>query len=485
MKGEKEKTQQALPGPLPSTASMKQVSSQQSSLVTLQRMAGNQAVTRLLSNPPVAVSRRDALWHSLDTFVQQGDYADAAATLNEFSNSDISLVLRQLHPSHLEKLRDAALGAKAGWSARVVLSIDHRVTEIQEAERVRRLEESFDIAVLMGQWKDAAIYLNGFNDYDIVRKLRPLGDAKIKEIAAAAPSGYFRVARIGLAMLQETVSAKSAVSSSAAQTSPLVQVTTIVGAGLPLISGQGPLRTPGLSIEPMKSPGFGPESFRTPFVEPPPTVQIPMKTPGLGTGAPAIDPLPAGATAEIRLASAVGRILVVSAEVAQAAAIPLTLGAMGISDTNLEENTRQLRVSTVERMRKIVDDVNRRLTDALRVPDLKLIRDKSPGLFDAALQRSTDDIVLAIRLLKLAYGIAVEKYVADAVASDPFLNSVLDYVAGPNRADFYGKGFMRGLNFDVTTRRDRDRHTDPNLRPRYGENLITITYHPPWAEEGW
>src|SRR5262249_13691812 len=150
-------------------------------------------------------------------------------------------------------------------------------------------------------------------------------------------------------------------------------------------------------------------------------------------------------------------------------ALPLALGAAGWSDTNMEAQTSHLRVSTIEQVRKIVQEVNHRMAESLRRPDFTLIRDKAPGLFNAALERSTTNLGLAVRLLKLAYGIVVEKFVAEAVARDPFLGEVFDYVAGPNRADFYGKDFMRGLNLDITTRRDVNRHTDPNLRPRYGE----------------
>jgi hypothetical protein len=250
--------------------------------------------------------------------------------------------------------------------------------------------------------------------------------------------------------------------------------------------GQGPLRAPGLTVDPVRAPGFGPNSFRTPFVEPPPTVQIPARAPGLPT-APAVDPLPAGVSAEVRLATAMGRILAVGTEVVSAIALPVMLGAEGWSDTNMESLNRNLRVSIVEGLHKTVLEVNRKMADALRRQDFSLIRDKAPGLFDAALKNATDNIGLAIALLKLAYGIALEKLVADAVLQDAFLKQYLEYVGGPNRADFYGKkgGLMGGLMFDVTTKRDVGRHIDPIRRPRYGEHLIPVPYQPPWAEDGW
>jgi hypothetical protein len=428
------------------------------------------------------------MWHNLSLAVSYHQYEEAAVILNGFDERDIPLMVRQLQAIDWQPLRSAALKAMPGWSDRVVRGIDQVAAQANEAERVRILNQNFDTAAFVGRWEEAAVYLNAFNDYDIVRKLRPLGEVRIKEIAAAAPQGAFRVARIALGMLDEPATTRVQNPSRPAAAGQTTMILS-AAAGMPFLpqlqNPGGPFRAPGLEVVEIKTPGFGPGSFRTPFVEPPPTVQVPASLPGSGAGGAAIDPVAPGVSAEIRLASAMGRILMIGAEVAQAAAIPLTLGAMGISDTNLEASNRSLRVSTVERMRKIVDDVNHRLSEALDRKDFQLIRDKVPGLYNAALDRSVYDLGLAIRLLKLAYGITVEKLVAEVALRDPFLSSVLDYVAGPNRADFYGKGFMRGLNFDVTTRRDRDRHTDPNLRPRYGENLITITYHPPWAEGGW
>src|SRR5207237_2916646 len=112
-----------------------------------------------------------------------------------------------------------------------------------------------------------------------------------------------------------------------------------------------------------------------------------VQAPGVPT-APAFDPLPAGASAEIRLAAALGRVLSIGTEVVGAIALPLMMGAEGWSDTDMEAQNRRTRVSVVEGLHKTVLETNRRLADALRRQDFSLIREKAPGLFDAALRNA-------------------------------------------------------------------------------------------------
>ena len=439
------------------------------------------------------VSQREQMRYNVLQAIDAHAYLDAAIIMNGFSQEDLDTIVRSLPPQHLGPLRAAAVDGMPSWSDRVVHSVDSAAAAANEVERVRKLNEAFDAAVLMKDWANAAIHLNAFNDGDIVRKLKPLGPDTLEAIAAAAPDWAFRITRIARGMIPEPAHPAAPPSTASGPSYSAPAAGAVGAAGMVVLGkdalglGQGPLRAPGLAVDPVKAPGFGPNSFRTPFVEPPPTVQIPARAPGLPT-APAIDPLPAGVTAEVRLASALGRILAVGTEVVGAIAVPLTMGAEGWSDTNMEALNRNLRVSIVEGLHKKVLEVNRSMADALRRQDFSLIRDKAPGLFDAALKNATpENLGLAIALLKLAYGIALEKHVADAVLQDEFLKQYLEYVGGPHRADFYGKkgGLMGGLMFDVTTRRDVDRHIDPIKRPRYGEHLIPVPYQPPWAEDAW
>jgi hypothetical protein len=476
----------------PAPVSSSPLSAATARVQSLQSTAGNRATAQALQP---ALSKKEESWHNIYLAVESQRYSEAAAMLNELGDADLLMFLQQLQPSQLPLIRQAAPEVLGGQAQRVVQAIDRLADLANKAEKARQIEEAYGIALLMQNWEQAAIQLNTYSDLEIVKKLEKLDGSAIRGIAAAAPRGMFRVARIALAMLPDSPRPASAPGVRPQNPAAGTSTTTIAIAGTapfvlgtnPLGTGGGPLQVPGLGTDPVKVPGFGPDSFRTPFVEPPPAGQAPVRLPGTGVGTPAVDPLPPGVTAEIRLATAMSRLLAVSAQVVDAIALPLTLGASGISDTNMEAATRRLQVGIVEDMRKIVLDVNRRLGEALRRTDFRLIREKAPGLYNAAVQRADKDIELAIRLLKLAYGIAVEKFVADAIRNNPFLSQYLEYVAGPNRADFYGKKgtVLGGFLFDVTTKADVKRHTDPTLRPRYGENLITVPYQPPWNEDGW
>jgi hypothetical protein len=461
---------------------------------SLQRTAGNRATAQMLQP---SLSKREQSWHNIYLAVDAKRYGEAAAMLNQLGDADLLVFLRQLQPSSLRLIRQAAPETLGERAQRVIRAIDRLAALENEAERKRQIEEAYGIAVLMQNWEQVAIQLNNYSDQEIVRKLERLGTAAIRAVAAAAPRGTFRVARIALAMLPDSSRPANAPGVRASGAAGGSTTTTILAAGAmvplgdlkvgPTGTGGGPFQAPGLNTEPIETPGFGKGSFRNPFIEPPRPGQAPARLPSATVETPAVDPLPPGITAEIRLGSAMRRLLVVGTEVIGAIALPLELGAMGISDTNMEEATRRAQVGIVEDMRKIVLDVNQRLGEAIRRLDFHLIRQKAPGLYNAAVQRTDTDLLLAIRLLKLAYGITVEKLVADAIRSNPYLSQYLDYVAGPNRADFYGKKgtMLGGFLFDVTTKADVKRHTDPNLRPRYGENLITVPYHPPWNEDGW
>jgi N-acetylmuramidase len=60
-----------------------------------------------------------------------------------------------------------------GWSDRVTKPIDQLNPEVA---RVARLKFNYEISVEKGEWAKAAEYLNGFNDADIISKLKEFGD---------------------------------------------------------------------------------------------------------------------------------------------------------------------------------------------------------------------------------------------------------------------------------------------------------------------
>jgi RHS repeat-associated protein len=123
-----------------------------------------------------------------------------------------------------------------------------------------------------------------------------------------------------------------------------------------------------------------------------------------------------------------------------------------------------------ERFAGHVEMQNRRLAN-----NLILIQKYVPGLFNAIAQgRVTAEE--AVFLARIAYGIALEKMVAESVKKDPVLRPYLKYVAGANNPDWIGAGPAQGLHFDITTGADKQRHIEK--RP-YGENLIVHTYERP------
>jgi hypothetical protein len=485
---ERERKEAAATAP-PAAISTTAAAPAQARIVGLQKTAGNRAVTQRVTR--VAVPKRDQMRHDVDSAIRVGAYEEAAVILNGFDAPDLTDVLRGLLPSDLPKLRAASLVAMPGWSDPVVHAIDPLLAAAAEIDRVRRLSEAVDNAVVIGNWKDAAIRLNGFDDYDIAMKLAVLSSDTIERIGHAAPSWAYRVTRIAQAMTprqtaRPTKRPSAGLPASGQLTVQIAGASTLIpfgGTGLDI--GKGPLNAPGVGSQPIELPGLKGGYRHTPFIEPKP--QIPARAPApTGAPAPAVDPLPAGATAEVRLASALGRITF--AQAVNVVAVPLMLGAAGWHDTDVEKMSRGVRIRIVDSVQKIVNEQNRRMAEAMRKLDFTLIREKAPGLFNAALRLAVPETLgIAIALLKLAYGIALEKLVADVIKQDSYLSQYLKYVAGPRRADFEGIAgtVMEHLNIDVTTQRDTDPHKDPEKRPTYGENLIVIPYLPPWAEDSW
>jgi hypothetical protein len=103
-------------------------------VLSLQRTAGNQAVTSLVAQRSAhGPSQREQMWQNMYLAVDAGRYSEAAIILNGFDDNDIPRMVRQLHPRHWEPLRRAAITAMPGWSDRVVLEIDKVAADVEEA----------------------------------------------------------------------------------------------------------------------------------------------------------------------------------------------------------------------------------------------------------------------------------------------------------------------------------------------------------------
>ncbi|HEX7275528.1 MAG TPA: RHS repeat-associated core domain-containing protein, partial [Nitrososphaeraceae archaeon] len=79
-------------------------------------------------------------------------------------------------------------------------------------------------------------------------------------------------------------------------------------------------------------------------------------------------------------------------------------------------------------------------------------------------------------LANMQYGNAVERLAAEHINQSPLHRQLFQYVGGPSRPDFVGRGIGSGLNFDITTPRAINAHL---ARPGYGSGLQVCTYERP------
>jgi hypothetical protein len=126
----------------------------------LQSSSGNAAVQRLLASG-LAVQREPAaqLDAKYQAAVAGNDWTQAAILLNGFNDDDIKTRVAALQPNQVESMKQAT----PAWTWRV---------------RAPLLDRQYREAVAAGQWARAAIYLNGFNDDDIMARLKLLTHAQ-------------------------------------------------------------------------------------------------------------------------------------------------------------------------------------------------------------------------------------------------------------------------------------------------------------------
>ena len=207
----------------------------------------------------------------------------------------------------------------------------------------------------------------------------------------------------------------------------------LAAGGLPPgLQPPGPFSFPSSPGSPVQVPGFGPESFKYPFIEPTPS--SPVTLPSSPT-VPVSEPPPA--------TGLIGEILGVVGEVLTGAAVIVTAGIFVPSDTSLDKSSRNLRVKLIESLQQYVNQENDVLSDAIKRGDFSLIEEKAPKLLEAILNIANSDPEKAVGLFKIAYGQTVEALVADLISNDPLLSQYLEKLGGANKEDFRGIGLLQ------------------------------------------
>ncbi|MBP0634981.1 DUF4157 domain-containing protein [Cupriavidus sp. AcVe19-6a] len=131
-------------------------------------------------------SSRDDLIARFRAAVRYGRWEEAAVLLNGFSDKDIDMLLGELSRKDRELLRNGAARGMPGWSKRVTDPIEGMAFADMEQDRIRQLRQDYDNAVAKGNWDDAALLLNGFNDADIAARTAQLGPEQLDALTQAA-----------------------------------------------------------------------------------------------------------------------------------------------------------------------------------------------------------------------------------------------------------------------------------------------------------
>jgi RHS repeat-associated protein len=119
---------------------------------------------------------------------------------------------------------------------------------------------------------------------------------------------------------------------------------------------------------PFDAPGFGPESFKNPFIEPVPTESIPVEAPGaIGT-----TPLSAPSNTET--------VLAIFGEVASSAAIILSLGALIPGDSSVKPASHKSEESVTNKFEYTAPTAKQFLTTVANSDKIEVFRNLSPEI---------------------------------------------------------------------------------------------------------
>ncbi len=146
---------------------------QKQSLKNLDRIGASNLINRKSSED----ERADQVRNAFDETVLEEHWDEAAVILNGFNNDDISRKLGKLSTTQLEKMRGGVARKLRDWPRFNDIQdfIDKAILKSsQKASKDDLVRTDFERAVNRGDWDQAAIIINGFNEDDIERRLKIL-----------------------------------------------------------------------------------------------------------------------------------------------------------------------------------------------------------------------------------------------------------------------------------------------------------------------
>ncbi|MBW3571599.1 MAG: DUF4157 domain-containing protein [Gemmatimonadetes bacterium] len=141
----------------------------------VQHGAGRAAGAEVVSRQAVSEAQRvRELNAAYEKAVADADWQRAAELLNAFNREDILARLKKLTRVQIASIYEGAL-VRIGDRAQVA-----------ELTRWAYLDINFEKELAAGRWKEAAVFLNGFNQTDILARLKRLVKAQRAELRKAA-----------------------------------------------------------------------------------------------------------------------------------------------------------------------------------------------------------------------------------------------------------------------------------------------------------
>jgi len=151
----------------------------------------------IVSKKGTEVSRVGSLEAQFQAAIKRKDWPEAAKILNGFNDQDIQSMIKKLSIQDMRSLMQGSQESMPGWSQRVVDPIKEIITSKlgAEASRVDDLNAKYEAAVTRGDWENAVVFLNGFNDSDITLMLKSpkLDIDKLQSMKEKAPKWATRV----------------------------------------------------------------------------------------------------------------------------------------------------------------------------------------------------------------------------------------------------------------------------------------------------
>jgi hypothetical protein len=139
-----------------------------------------------ISRQPKADNEADrvaTLKANYEAAVKKSDWDQAALLLNGFNDADILSRLKRLGDAQREELYKGALRSMPGWHGRVTQPITKLNAELA---RVAELKANYEAAVKKPDWEQAALLLNGFNDTDILSRVKGLNTTQREDLYQGA-----------------------------------------------------------------------------------------------------------------------------------------------------------------------------------------------------------------------------------------------------------------------------------------------------------